>query len=163
MKEIILRGKDIDKKCIVDDEDFERLNKYKWYLGTSGYVVRVVYLGGGVKDKIQKQVYIHRIILNCPIGKFTDHINHNKLDNRKSNLRICSLTENNFNKKTQSNNKSGYKGVYWDKFRNKWVAQFHLNRKHYYIGRFDDKIEAAKAYNNAIIKIAGEFARLNEL
>lgn len=93
-----------------------------------------------------------------------DHKNGNTLDNRRENLRICTYSENNRNRKQiSSNNKSGYKGVSWDKQKNKWRTCLNINKKQKHIGFFNDIIEAAKAYNEAAIKYFGEFAKLNKI
>ena len=83
------------------------------------------------------------------------------LDCRKSNLRICDNSQNHANRKAQANNTSGYKGVGWDLFNKKWVAQIMVNQKNKKIGRYDVKEDAARAYDKAAIEYFGEFARLN--
>ncbi len=146
------------KVAIVDDEDYERLMEYKWcYSSTIGYAVSRTYVGG--KKKV---LLMHRFILNAPPDKVTDHINHNKLDNRKSNLRICSSSENNRNMPiNRANNKSGYRGVYWSKSRKKWIANIRFNNKPIYLGIFDNKHDAARMYNFWAVDLFGEYANLN--
>ncbi len=90
-----------------------------------------------------------------------DHINGDGLDNRKSNLRICKHGENQYNSKMPKNNTSGYKGVYWDKRRNKWISQININGKHVYIGQFINAIDAANAYDKAAMQYHKEFAKPN--
>lgn len=146
------------KKAMVDDEDFEELNKVKWCF-SDGYAIRryTNEQGSSVYTKM------HRFIINTPNKMDTDHINHNKLDNRKSNLRICTRTENQQNHKIQKNSTSGYKGVNYHKVNQVWRAQIRINRKHTHLGCFDTKEEAAIAYNQAAIKYFGEFAYLNKV
>lgn len=145
------------QEVIVDDKWFEILNKWKWrYQG--GYAARRV-----GSRKSNKEVYMHRFITMAPDEYQVDHINQNKLDNREENLRVVSPKKNYFNRKMLSNNTTGYKGVCYDKSRNKFIATISANKKHYNLGRFKTAVEAAKAYNNAAIELHGEFAHLNVL
>lgn len=112
---------------------------------------------------LKKKFYLHRLIMNPRPDEYIDHINGDGLDNRKCNLRICTNSQNNANKGKQKNNKSGYKGVSWDKTRNKWKADIMVNKKTIYLGRFNVINDAARAYNNAAVKYFGEFARLNDV
>lgn len=107
---------------------------------------------------------MHRLIMGFPKGKCVDHINHNGLDNRKKNLRICTNKENKFNRLKSNNNTSGYKGVLFHKGekRNKhWVAVLGINKQKKYGGYFDTAKEAAEAYNKLALKYYGQFANLN--
>lgn len=145
------------KYAIVDDEDFERLNYYNWSLGKTGNTKKE-YAKISIK---RKTIKMHRLIMNTPQGMDTDHINGNGLDNRKSNLRICTQSQNEANKGLQKNNTSGFKGVQWNKQYKKWSAKINKNKKSFYVGYFTDKKEAAKAYNTKAKELFGEFARLN--
>ena len=104
-----------------------------------------------------------RFILNTPKGKHTDHINHDTLDNRKCNLRICTVAQNSFNRKLSVRNTSGYKGVSWNKELKKWYASIKFQYKSYSLGLFSNKIDATIAYNMAAKKYFGEFAYINPL
>jgi RNA polymerase sigma factor (sigma-70 family) len=106
---------------------------------------------------------MHRIINETPKGKHTDHINHDSLDNRKCNLRTCSNTENSWNQRVPKNNTSGYKGVSWDNINNTWIASIGINGKSRVLGRYDNKEDAAMAYDCAAIENYGEFACLNQV
>jgi hypothetical protein len=143
--------------AIVDDQDFEWLNQCKWQY-CHGYACRK--LG---KTTISMQ----RFIMVTPKGLETDHVNGNKLDNRRTNLRICTHQENHRNTSKQSNNKSGYKGVSWhyDKRKNwgKWKVAITVNKRKIFIGYFSNKLEAAKAYDCKAKELFGDFARLNFL
>lgn len=151
------------KYALVDDCDFDELNKFKWYALKNK---KRYYAQRGFWDKEKKKVIIiqmHREIMNTPIGKVTDHINQNGLDNRRKNLRICTKSQNQWNREIQSNNKSGYIGVSWYSRYGKWKAHMTNNGKKIHIGYFDDKNEAAKAYNNAIKKVRDKYIITNKI
>lgn len=152
MKEIKLTQ---GKVALVDDDDFEYLNQWKWFYHQK-YAER--YLS---KFSSRKLLLMHRVIINTPDGMETDHINNNGLDNRKYNLRICSKSENQHNSKIRKNNTSGYKGVTWSKSHKKWQAQLSMNRIKKYLGCFNKSVDAAIAYDNAAIKFYGNFACTN--
>lgn len=146
--------------AIVDDEDYDYLMQWKWCV--SGYepywhAVRSL----PRINKKTKAMKMHRQLMNVESNYFIDHINHNTLDNRKCNLRICLKNENERNRKLQKNNSSGYKGVWYDKRDNKWRVSIQINKKRYHIGGFDDLIDAAKAYDEAAKIYHGKFAKLN--
>lgn len=137
---------------LIDSEDFDKVKNFKWGLDSKGYSKGKVY---------RKIIKLHRLIMNTPKGMCTDHINHNIMDNRKENLRICTQGENQHNKKKPKDNTSGYKGVSWSKPNDKWRACISFRNKHIHLGHFTSKIKAAKAYDKAAIKYFGEFAYLN--
>lgn len=142
---------------MVDDEWYEILHQWTWYF-TGAYAARDI---GGRNNK--EIVYMHRYICMAPEGYEVDHINGNKLDNRIKNLRIVKPAQNHFNRAKQSNNKTGFKGVCWDKSRSKYIASIQANGKQKNLGRFDSPIDAAKAYNKAAVELHGEYVRLNDL
>ena len=119
MRKIYLRGKyGIGKYVLVDDEDYEELNKYKWRL-RKGYATRD---GKMVNYKKGKIISMHREIMKAPLEKDIDHKDRNKLNNCKSNLRFCDMTQNLGNQKIHRDNTSGFKGVYFNKNAKKWQA-----------------------------------------
>lgn len=144
---------------LVDDEDFERLTKRKWTANGNGYAVIGIHLG----NRKYRKVYMHREIIDAKQGEFVDHINGDKTDNRKCNLRIASSQQNSMNIGLRRNNKSGYKGVRFDKRRSKWYAEIKKDYRSRFLGYYDCKHEAARAYNEAAIELHGEFANLNEI
>lgn len=153
-KIILTRG----KYAKIDAEDFATLSVYSWYTLKTGYAATSV---GGRKNK--KMIYMHRLVMDV-IDRFisVDHINKNKLDNRKENLRICSHKQNCSNSSKSKNLKtSKFKGVYFDKQRGKWAAKIKVNYINIFLGRFDDEIGAAKKYNKAALEHFGDFASLN--
>ena len=145
-----------DVEVQVDDDDLEKLSKFKWvYEAQSGAVSRC-------KKKV---TYMHRLIMDCPDGMVVDHIDRSRLNNSKSNLRVCTQSQNSKNQSMPKNNTSGYKGVVYDgrpeNLKKRWQAQIKSNRKNIKLGRFLTKEEAAMAYNEAAILHFGEFAALN--
>lgn len=135
------------KVAIIDIEDVGNVQKYQWNY-SSGYALTNMPNG--------KRVYLHRYLLNPPTDMVVDHINRDKLDNRRNNIRICKPSDNNYNKDFK--NTSGFRGVTWNKRKRKWAAQ----TSGYGLGYFTNKIEAARAYNKKALEIYGEYARLND-
>lgn len=160
MKKIELGGKwGKGKYALVDDEDYEFLISCgSWYGMMNGYAAHTFkYKGVAIAQTM------HRAIMNPPSDMQIDHINHDKLDNRKSNLRVCTQSENNWNMLPYKS-KSGYKGVYKHHSNDNWVAQITVpkgNRIH--LGSFTDIQEAAHMYNQFAEQMYGDFARLNVL
>lgn len=143
------------KFAIVDNDDYEKLLPWKWTF-SGGYAYRVKTVQGK-----SKKVWLHRFIANTPEGLYTDHINGNRLDCRKENLRICTYAQNNKNASIRKDNKSGYRGVYWEKGVKKWRAVINADAKRICLGFYESAKEAAKAYNESAKKLHGSFARLN--
>lgn len=134
---------------IVDAEDVNAIKDVCWSVNANGYLA-------GFRNG--KTVILHRVIMNCESGEIVDHINGDKLDNRKQNLRIVTNQENCMNRKIVSNNTSGTTGVYWNKTAKKWQAQIVLKQKFIYLGCFDNKEDAIKARKEAEKIYFGEFA-----
>ncbi len=144
------------KVALVDDADYERINKHKWYINENGYAVRTQWMP-------PKKIRMHREVMKTPDEMITDHINGDKLDNRKSNLRICNDSQNAANGRIRNTNTSGYKGVSWHKQNKKWRAYIVISGKQKSLGLYDTPREAAKAYNDAAQEIFGVFAKINKL
>jgi hypothetical protein len=109
-----------------------------------------------------KRVRLHKIILNLKYRQTADHINGDTLDNRRSNLRICTSKQNRWNRKKNRNNTSGYRGVYWHKRNKKWTTIICIEGVNKRLGQYNTAIEAAIAYDDAAIKHRDEeFRRLN--
>lgn len=144
-------------EAIIDDEDYEYLNQWKWCAHKEGYAVRSASKQNGKREYIR----MHRLIMNAKKGQIIDHINCNKVDNRKENLRFCTDMQNSQNQKKRKGLTSLYKGV--DLFRGKYRAFIRVNKKQIYLGTFENEEAAAEAYNNAAINYHGEFARINKL
>ena len=143
--------------ALVDDEDFENLSKNPWCLSSSGYAI-----GRDWRDKKERKMRMHREVLGCADKNvFVDHIDGNKLNNQKSNLRLANKSQNAANSKIPSNNKSGFKGVYFEKYTKKWRAEIAVNGIKNKLGRFARIEDAASVYKNAALKYFGEYARIN--
>lgn len=151
MKEIKLTQ---GKTAKVDDEDYEWLSQWKWYYA-KGYAARYDI------TKSSKTLYMHREIMKCPDNIQVDHINLDRSDNRKENLRTCTNKENTRNSGKQRNNTSGYNGVTFRKDNNKWRARIKVDGKIIHLGDFNEKHSAAEAYDRAAIEYYGNFATTN--
>lgn len=147
------------KFAIIDKIDEVRCFEHNWqYVNKGGKE----YVGTNVAGVPGKRFYLHRFLLDFPIGLSIDHINGNGLDNRQINLRACTHQQNRMNSKVADFEKSSiYKGVYWKDRAKPWVAQIRVNYKRIYLGHHTLEIDAAKAYDIAALKYFGEFARLN--
>lgn len=144
---------------IVDDSDFEYLNQWKWHT-MKGYAARKDY-SLGRSNPIY--IYMHRLLADTPEGMITDHINGNKLDNRRGNLRQCTKSQNAMNVGVRKDNKSGYKGVHKNnpKANSKlWKSEIKHNGKRVFLGYFNDPEVAASVYKEAQKKYHGEFAKV---
>jgi hypothetical protein len=147
------------KYALVDDADYELVSQYKWsYAPRGGYASRNAYLGGGRKAPKRKTILMHSLITG---ENYVDHINGNGLDNRRSNLRPCTHIENMRNTKLYANNKTGFKGVHYNKRDKKYQANIRVDKKLKALGYYPTAIEAARAYDNAAKEYFGSFARLN--
>ena len=154
MKEIPLTQ---GKVAIVDDEDFEKLNQYKWCAHWNGhhwYATRSV-----KKNGKSIMIYMHREIINAPKGIPVDHRDGNGLDNCKENLRLCTQQENCRNRKFNKNNKFGIKGVSWNRNTGKFRATIQADGKQIHLGLFNVLGDADSAYRIAEEKYFGEFAQ----
>jgi len=153
--------------AIIDDEDFNELNRYKWQVTRNGYAIRTQ--NKSKKKGILKKtgIYMHKVIMGNPMGFEVDHINGNPADNRKSNLRIIKHKQNSYNLNIYKNNRMGYKGVHLHKQRintsTPFTATIRVNKKLIHLGCFKSLKDAALAYNNASKQYHGEFGRLNNL
>ena len=130
------------KFAIVDNEDYKMLMKFKWNYTHYGYART----GIGPREN-HKKILMHRLLINAMPGEEVDHINQNKLDNRKVNLRIANKSLNAINSKSRKDNTSGYRGVCWDKQAKKWRSQFRFNKKKILNKLFNTPEEAYNAYS----------------
>lgn len=160
MKEIFLTQ---GKVTLVDDADYEWLNQYNWYAAKqhSGnyYAVRQIPTVNGK----QNTIFMHRQILGLEWKNKQqgDHQNHNTLDNRQDNLRICTNQQNQMNQKPKRNTSSQFKGVSWNKNAKKWQANIRINKELKHLGYWILEEVAALRYDMVAIREHGEFAHLN--
>ncbi|KKN71936.1 hypothetical protein LCGC14_0415820 [marine sediment metagenome] len=146
------------KYTIIDTADCW-LFKYKWNVTGVG---RYLYAArGNLQDNGKRRLELmHRKIMDAPKGMVVDHINHNTLDNRRANMRVCTNSQNSCNSLPVEGS-SKYKGVHWSEYQERWVAQIKLDYKYHNVGVFKDEIKAAEAYDEKAIELFGEFAYLN--
>jgi AP2 domain len=145
-----------NQNALVDASDFDWLDGWNWCAlwspkNETFYAVRT---------ENMKMIYMHRVILECDDDQLADHQNHDTLDNRKKNLRKCDDSQNCQNSRPRAHT-SLFRGVYWAKQRNKWVARIQTRGKQKHLGVFSSEQEAAKAYDGAAKILHGEFAFLN--
>lgn len=140
--------------AIVDDEDFERLQKWHWHMTDQGYAASRKSIGRG-KSYILR---MHREILNANRGQIVDHINSKRLDNRKSNLRFCTKSENSLNRPKRADNTSGAKNVYWSKCNKRWYVKTKVKGKEIRSQDFRNKRDAISASKTFILNAHGKYA-----
>lgn len=153
MRKVLLNGKSSEVRfALVDDEDFRVLNALKWHFA-NGYAAK------------SPSTLMHRLIMKAPKNYDVDHINHDGLDNRKENLRICTHQQNTRNRVKKCKSSSIYKGVVRRQRRlgKMWRAEFSFNGKTKTIGHFKTERAAALAYNEKIKEVYGNFAVLNQV
>lgn len=148
------------KFAIVDDEDFERVNQYKWTYEGGGYATRQVFKEVEGKRKRAK-IMMHRFILGLPDGLCCDHANWDKLDNRRENLRPATHAQNMANRPKRQGCSSQYKGVSWLERDKRWVSCIKVEGRRFHLGNFSDPIAAALAYDVAAYAAWGEYAHVN--
>lgn len=153
MKEIVLSK---GRVAIVDDGDFDRVNAFEWraWKHKLGYFYAIHSNFDGKQSRL-----MHRFILGITNPKIkVDHINGDTLDNRRQNIRLATQSQNGMNRtRKQMNNKTGFRGVYLEKKRNKFRAEISINGKGKYVGIFNTAEEAAKAFDKAAKETYGEF------
>ena len=147
------------KTAIIDARDIEKVAPYKWRFH-AGYARSFIY-----NPQSRRIITIHmsHVILPCPEGMFIDHINRNKLDNRRCNLRIATRSQNNANRKSFTNSKSQYKGVLKSKKTGWWEAAIRKDGTQIHLGSYETEIAAASAYNDYARKMWGKYAVLNDI
>jgi hypothetical protein len=145
-----------DKLAIVDAEDHRWLSLFRWKAYSNG---TCWYAKAYIPSRV-KEVPMHKVVMWASDDQLLDHKNNNGLDNRKSNLRFCTASQNMMNRPGHGKT-SRYKGVSWDKVAQKWKANICREGRSVHIGHFEDEDEAALAYNAAAIGTHGEFAWLN--
>lgn len=145
------------KIALVDDEDFELVSVFKWYATASNltdYAVRNIEVSPGTRRLLRMHTFLTG-------WQRVDHINGNGLDNRRSNLRQATETQNKRNRRKPKGSSSIYKGVGWQVYAQKWQAGITVNYKRIHLGLFENEEDAAKAYDQEARIRFGKFATLN--
>lgn len=143
---------------LVDFDDLALALTVAWRLDAGrGYAIGNLPMVAGVARTIRA----HRWLIDAPAGVTVDHINGDKLDNRRANLRLCTQAENTRNRVGLAGSSSRFKGVAWHAARGKWVAGITHQGKRTYLGLYRDEVAAALAYDVAALQLFGEFARPN--
>lgn len=140
---VYVKIRNTEQIMLCDLDDWEKLKKYCWNLSTTGYAYTV---------RKKKHLMFHTLIIDCPDSMERDHINRNKLDNRKENIRLVKHGDNILNISLKKNNKSGHNGVYYDKARSKWAATITVFGRNIALGRYDKIEDAVNARKQAEIK-----------
>lgn len=158
----IVKRRGIEYIVLISKQDEELFDSRKWFIRSESGYPYILYKDGGRKH--QKRHYFHRLVLGAKEGEWVDHKNQNTLDNRRENIRLCTHGQNMMNRgkcihKRTSQIQTQYRGVYCCEGR--WRAEIRANKKRYYLGYYKTDKDAAMAYNNAAIKLHGEYARLN--
>lgn len=149
MKKIKLYTNDgISREVMISPEDHSELSIHKWFYHSQGYACRTT-----TKDGVRQTILMHRQIMEFPL--LVDHINGNKLDNRRDNLRSTSRATNALNSKMRSDNTTGYRGISWDNTRNRWFVSARKDGKTYSAGRFTKISDAILARSNLIGELHG--------
>lgn len=146
--------------ALIDDEDFDDISQYRWFAVAprqkdythSWYAATKT---GG------RNISMHQLLMNPPIGSCADHIDHNGLNNRRSNLRITTTRENSWNTNKHKNCTSKFKGVAWNREKSKWQVRICINGKEKHLGWFHNEIEGANLYDFVAIQFFGPFAKVN--
>ena len=151
------------KSALVDSDHYEMLSKWKWCFHHTGYAVRTIKTKLPYGRRKSHMVFMHRVVNGTPKGMYTDHINGDKLDNRKGNLRSATKAQSSMNTSPHKKSSSRHKGVVFHKKLGKWQSQIRINGKQKHLGVFEHEDDAALAYNSAAKKHFGEFAKLNNV
>lgn len=136
----------------IDLETKESLARHRWYLNPDGYAVCHVSTARG-----RKTIYMHRLVNHTPEDLLTDHINGDRLDNRRENLRTATYSQNNANSRPRRR-RGRYRGVYWHNPTGKWVAQISVDGRLRHLGLFASELSAARAYDQAAQEFFGPYA-----
>jgi hypothetical protein len=142
-------------QAVIDDEDYARVSAHRWCRSRNGYA----YSTGPKRETL----YLHRLVVGASGGEQVDHKNRDRLDCRRENLRKVTSAQNLMNKSISKVNTSGYKGVSFDKRRNKWRSRIKLNGKELNLGYYSTREDAARAYNGMAAELFGEYACLNDI
>ncbi len=153
--------------AVVDEADYDLLSRYRWTAVRARCTTTLFYARGrprGVGSSRVPEVYMHRLVLNATARQQVDHQNGNGLDNRRSNIRIATASQNSANRPVGVHSRSGLKGVWritGKGYRREWRAVLTVNGRKHYLGHFATAEEAARAYDRKATEVFGVFARPN--
>lgn len=158
MKTIVINSPKYGKYTVfVDDNDYKLVRNYRWHIDKRSYTI---YASTNImKNGRSTKIYIHRLIMGYNENFDIDYVNRNGLDNRRVNLRWATRSQNGLNR--VKNTKSKYKGISFNRSTGKWETYITKDGKHKWLGSFENKLEAAKAYDKAAIYYFGNYALLN--
>lgn len=148
------------KVALVDDEDFDSVRRFQWHVSSQDYAETTTYVGSIGGQHKYTYMSLHRLILHPPKGLEVDHINHDTLDCRRANIRVCTKSQNQHNQLKQKGS-SKFKGVSWHRRATKWTAKLQSDGKQIHLGYFHDEEVAARAYDTKAKELFGEFAHTN--
>jgi hypothetical protein len=144
--------------ALIDDDDFERVDAFKdWYAVWNPHARTFYAVRHGENTS---HIFMHRFILGATRGTKVDHGDHNGLNNRRYNIRLCTSSQNAANDRTPKNNSTGYKGVTLAS-NGKFIAKIMIHDRYIYLGRFKSALEAARAYDSKARELFGVFAYTN--
>lgn len=147
-------------EILVDRDVFEAVGHKCWYVSARGYVCHAY---KRPRERTSREIKLHRLVTGAQAGQVVDHINGNKLDNRRANLRLCTQAENcRNNRKLRSRKTSRYKGVHWSQRYGRYIAQIQIEGKKLSLGSYVTEDAARQAYDKAARHYHGDFASTNE-
>jgi len=147
-------------RTVIDSKD-AYLISHRWVAIDRG---GIIYAGRWVKTKGKRRALLmHRVILGAKSSQLIDHADHDGLNNRRTNLRIATRSQNAMNMIKTTGIYSQFKGVTWCRRTDKWMSQITMDNRNIFLGRFNTELGAAIAYNTAALRLFGRFARINEV
>jgi hypothetical protein len=160
IRKLIIESKHGTFIALYDAEDAHKVEPYTWHV-VKGH--STFYVCRQTARPNRRSILLHREIAECHKDKMVDHKNGNGLDNRRENLRVCTMSENMMNRRKTSQNSTGYKGVYktGDSKPNPYSAKIQKDGKVYCLGHYKTSEEAARAYDKKAKELHGVFAKLN--
>lgn len=146
--------------ALVDDADYELLSQWRWHVSTNGYARAMIKDAGAFRG-----VYMHRLIMGMAKEdkRQIDHVDRQKTNNQRSNLRICTHRQNHYNIGVRRDNAVGLKGVSWSASNRKWVSSIKVDGEQKWLGSFETPEQAHAAYRSAAVEYHGEFVNLSNV
>ena len=155
-KTVFVKMSNSDREMIVDSDVWESTKRFCWYENPHGYAETNVPIGARKSRRVMFHVMV---FTDCPSGLYRDHINGNRLDNRRANIRYVTTQQNNHNHGKSKKNTSGYPGIRWEADRGKWLARIKFNDRTINLGKYSRIEDAVHARKEAEKKYFGEYRR----